>query len=155
MFLYALKQLEKNTFNLLLQAQQRPTFLLSVECSYPSLSRTTSDAISYISVDYVIINSVLHIHVYHIKLSLTPATDVSLISMQKKTDYVLTSALGLSDAAHEMNHLAFIHMKPGSVRIRILTNQRHEQVYFPFAHGKNGDTIQKGLHKSLRIKHLL
>lgn len=52
MFLCALKQLEKNTFNLLLQAQERPTFLLSVECSYPSLSRTTSDAILYISVDY-------------------------------------------------------------------------------------------------------
>ena len=38
--------------NLLLQSQERPTFLLSMECSYPSLSRTTSNAISYISVDY-------------------------------------------------------------------------------------------------------
>ena len=91
----------------------------------------------------IIINSVLHIRVYHIKLSLIPATDVSLISMQKKTDCVLPSALGLSDAAHEMNHLAFIHMQPGSVRIRVLTNRRHEQVSFPFAHGENGEQFKR------------
>ena len=146
MFLCALKQLEKNTFNLLLKAQERPTFLLSVECSYPSLSRTTSKAILYISVNNhpLIINSVLYICVYHVKLSVIPATDVSLISMQKKTDCILPCALGLSDATHETNHLAFTHMQPGSVRIRVLTNQRHEQVSFSFAHGKNGDTIQRG-----------
>lgn len=91
----------------------------------------------------IIINSVLHIRVYHIKLSLIPATDVSLISMQKKTDCVLPSALGLSDAAHEMNHLAFIHMQPGSVRIRVLTNRRHEQVSFPFVHGENGEWFKR------------
>ena len=91
----------------------------------------------------IIINSVLHIRVYHIKLSLIPATDVSLISMHKKTDCVLPSALGLSDAAHEMNHLAFIHMQPGSVRIRVLTNRRHEQVSFPFAHGENGEQFKR------------
>ena len=37
----------------------------------------------------IIINSLLHIRVYHIKLSLIPATDVSLISMQKKTVFYL------------------------------------------------------------------
>lgn len=37
----------------------------------------------------IIINSLLHIRVYHIKWSLIPATDVSLISMQKKTVFYL------------------------------------------------------------------
>lgn len=141
------KKKKKNTFNLLLQSQERPTFLLSMECSYPSLSRTTSNAISYISVDYEQPPS--YNNQFSVAYPCVPHQVISYSShwceshFHAKENCVLPSALGLSDAAHEMNHLAFIHMQPGSVRIRVLTNQRHEQVSFPFAHGENGEQFKR------------
>lgn len=146
---------KKTTFNLLLQSQERPTFYFqwSVPTQHPCQGQLqTPSHIFQLTMNNhhpIIINSLLHIRVYHIKW-LIPATDVSLISIKKTVFFTFWP--WASDAAHKMNHLAFIHMQPGSVRIRGFDQSETWTGIFSFCPWGEWRTIQKGLHKSLETE---